>query len=79
MNIRKQEAYSDDARRALQVLRETVVQTLDKKRRLGHYAVIWDNGKAVVTGDDAPQAPHAPDAANQSDAGAAGAARPTGR
>jgi len=32
-----------------------VKQTLEKKKRLGQYAVIWHDGKPVITGDDAPE------------------------
>jgi len=47
----------------LETLRQSVAKTLEKKRRLGQYAVTWQNGKPVVTGEDAPRtnesAPHA--------------------
>jgi hypothetical protein len=39
----------------LEALRKAVAETLDRKRRLGHYAVIWRDGKPVAIGDDAPQ------------------------
>ena len=39
----------------LQPLRQVAAETLEKKRRLGQYAVIWENGKPVIVGDDAPQ------------------------
>ena len=38
----------------LECLREAVAEELDKKRRLGHYAVFWKNGRAVCEGEDAP-------------------------
>jgi hypothetical protein len=28
--------------------------TADRKHRLGHYAVIWQDGKPVAIGEDAP-------------------------
>jgi hypothetical protein len=31
---------------------------LDTKRRLGHYAVTWQNGKPLLAGDDAPPKKH---------------------
>ena len=39
----------------LQTLRQVAAETLEKKRRLGQYAVIWENGKPVIVGDDAPK------------------------
>ncbi|MGB3295870.1 MAG: hypothetical protein WBB01_23040 [Phormidesmis sp.] len=44
----------ENTQRALDALREAVTQELDKKRRLGHYAVIWQDGKPVAIGEDAP-------------------------
>lgn len=40
----------------LECLRQTAEQTLERKRRLGHYAVIWQDGRTVLVGDDAPEA-----------------------
>ena len=39
---------------ALETLRKVAAETLDRKRRLGHYAVIWQDGKPVAIGEDAP-------------------------
>lgn len=36
-------------------LRRTVKELFERKRRLGHYVVIWKNGKPVMIGDDAPK------------------------
>jgi len=38
----------------LAVLREVIAKTLDKKQRLGQYAVVWQDGRPVLTGPDAP-------------------------
>ncbi len=38
----------------LDSLRHAVAKTLDRKRRLGHYAVLWDGNKPVLVGEDAP-------------------------
>ncbi|MDQ5770558.1 hypothetical protein [Thiothrix subterranea] len=38
----------------LESLRKTATQTLERKRRLGHYAVLWQDGKVVLQGEDAP-------------------------
>ena len=39
----------------LNTLRTVAAETLEKKRRLGQYAVIWDNDKPVLIGDDKPK------------------------
>ena len=44
---------SAESQETLQILRQAVAQELDKKRRLGHYAVVWQDGGPVLTGDDA--------------------------
>ena len=41
------------------VLRQAVAKALDRKRKLGQYAVIWRDGRVVCTGPDAPIAPEA--------------------
>lgn len=46
--------YSEENDIVLQALREAVAEELERKRRLGHYYVIWENGKIVFVGDDAP-------------------------
>jgi hypothetical protein len=38
----------------LEALRKAVAQTLERKKRLGQYAVVWKNGKPVVIGEGAP-------------------------
>lgn len=45
---------SPDTQKMLDSLRATVTETLERKRRLGHYAVIWQGGKPSLVGDDAP-------------------------
>ena len=42
------------AEKVLSALRKAVRNELERKRRLGHYAVIWDGKKPVLRGDDAP-------------------------
>lgn len=39
----------------LDTLREAVQQALERKRKLGQYAVIWKDGKVVLEGEDAPK------------------------
>lgn len=36
-------------------MKQAVAKALDKKRRLGQYAVFWEDGKPVLIGEDAPQ------------------------
>ncbi len=46
--------FSQDTQKILDTLKKVAAETLDRKRRLGHYAVIWQDGKAVAIGEDAP-------------------------
>jgi len=39
----------------LDALKNAVATALEKKRRLGNYAVIWHDNKPVIIGDDAPK------------------------
>ncbi len=39
----------------LKALRDAVTKNLEKKRRLGHYIVIWQDGRPVLVGEDAPK------------------------
>ena len=54
MNIKKKDHPSPEGQRQLEALRQAVGKTLEKKRRLGQYAVTWKDGKPVVQGEDAP-------------------------
>ncbi|MBE9062393.1 hypothetical protein [cf. Phormidesmis sp. LEGE 11477] len=47
---------SPQAQKTLEALRQAVADTLERKRRLGHYAVLWRDGKPALIGDDAPDA-----------------------
>ena len=38
----------------LDALKRAVAEALERKRRLGQYAVIWRDGKAMCVGPDAP-------------------------
>ncbi|MDO9105783.1 MAG: hypothetical protein Q7U57_12590 [Methylovulum sp.] len=42
------------AQAMLDCLQQAVADTLERKRRLGHYAVLWDGNKPVLVGEDAP-------------------------
>ncbi|SEF73242.1 hypothetical protein [Nitrosomonas ureae] len=47
---------SEESIAILDSLQKAVSQALERKRRLGHYAVIWRDGKPVMIGEDAPKA-----------------------
>ncbi|MEY3201119.1 MAG: hypothetical protein RIR70_669 [Pseudomonadota bacterium] len=49
-----QQPLSADSQQMLDCLRATAAKTLDRKKRLGHYAVIWAEGRPVMVGEDAP-------------------------
>lgn len=49
-------ALPPSVQRVLDALQQAVTAELDRKARLGHYAVIWQNGRAVLHGPDAPPA-----------------------
>jgi hypothetical protein len=55
MNTQRKTNPSAEGKRILETLQQAVDKTLEKKRRLGQYAVIWKNGKPVMTGEDAPR------------------------
>lgn len=42
-----------DTQEMLDSLRAAVAETLERKRRLGQYAVFWQDGKPVFIGEDA--------------------------
>ena len=39
---------------ALDALQRAVTRALERKRRLGQYAVFWENGRVIFDGPDAP-------------------------
>ena len=41
----------------LDALRHAVAETLDRKQRLGQYAVVWRDGRPVLIGEELPQSP----------------------
>lgn len=43
-----------DTLEMLQTLKSAVAKTLDRKRRLGQYAVSWEDGKVAFTEGDYP-------------------------
>ena len=38
-----------------EALNKAIANELEKKRKLGHYAVMWENNQIIYKGDDAPQ------------------------
>lgn len=44
-----------DAKKALESLQRAVSEALERKRRLGQYAVVWHDGKPAYIGPNAPR------------------------
>ena len=44
-----------ETQKILETLRKVAVDTLERKRRLGSYAVVWRDGQPVAIGEDAPE------------------------
>ncbi|MBV5305223.1 MAG: hypothetical protein J0652_00875 [Desulfobulbaceae bacterium] len=53
----KTAALPPDTQILLDTLKQAVAKELEKKKRLGHYAVFWEDGRPVLIGEDAPQTP----------------------
>jgi len=53
MNISKK-TPTEKNKIMLDTLQQAVAEALEKKRKLGQYAVIWDENKPIAKGDDAP-------------------------
>ena len=51
MNTASNASPSPEGQRQLETLRRAVSHALEKKRRLGQYAVIWREGKPVRVGE----------------------------
>jgi hypothetical protein len=43
-----------DTQAMLECLQQAVAKALERKRRLGHYAVFWDGKAIIAEGEDAP-------------------------
>jgi hypothetical protein len=54
MNIIEKQP-SEKSQVILSALKEAVANALEKKRKLGQYAVVWEDNKLVYRGEDAPQ------------------------
>ena len=46
--------------KVLDVLKRAVAEALERKRKLGQYAVFWRDGRVVCIGPDAPVVPGVP-------------------
>ena len=55
-----QASPSEHGRQLLDALGLSITKALDTKRRLGHYAVTWQDGKPLLVGEDAPPPQAAP-------------------
>ncbi|MGZ5055903.1 MAG: hypothetical protein ACXWAT_13315 [Methylobacter sp.] len=54
MNIQKPPSPNQETQAMLDCLHQAVTKTLDRKRRLGQYAVLWSEGAPIAVGEDAP-------------------------
>ena len=53
MSTARKNTPSPEGQQQLEILRKAVCKALERKRRLGQYAVIWKEGKLVIIGGDA--------------------------
>ncbi|MDY0226438.1 MAG: hypothetical protein EOM37_09420 [Proteobacteria bacterium] len=56
-----QEAPSKESMIVLESLRKAVAEALDRKKRLGQYAVVWQDGQPTIIGDDKLETTKQPD------------------
>lgn len=55
MKITLKTTPSRESQVIMDSLQKAVTQALERKRRLGQYAVVWRDGKPVMIGEDAPK------------------------
>lgn len=55
MKITLKTTPSKEGQEILDALQKAVTQALERKRRLGQYAVVCRDGKPVMIGEDAPK------------------------
>ena len=53
MKVENKTTPSEKGQIALDALKVAVTNALDKKQKLGQYAVVWDGEKPVLIGSDA--------------------------
>ena len=54
MSVQTPPTPSPETQAMLDCLRQAVANTLERKRRLGQYAVLWSGNAAIAVGEDAP-------------------------
>jgi len=54
MNLLFEESPSEESLQMLACLRAAVSKALERKLRLGEYAVVWENGQPVFLGENPP-------------------------
>lgn len=54
MSVQIPPTPSPQAQAALDCLRQAVTNALERKRRLGQYAVLWSGDGPILVGEDAP-------------------------
>ncbi len=54
MSVQTPVNLNPKAQAMLDCLQQAVAETLERKRRLGQYAVFWSEGAAIAVGEDAP-------------------------
>ena len=59
---------SRKAKQGLKALQIAVEKALERKKRLGQYAVVWSDGKPAYIGENAPQEPVAAVETNSNEA-----------
>jgi len=50
-------AFSPDTQEMLDCLRAVAAAEIERKHRLGHYVVVWQDGRPALIGEDAPLNP----------------------
>ncbi len=54
MSVQTPLTPSPETQAMLDCLRQAVANTLERKRRLGQYAVLWSGDAPIAVGEDAP-------------------------
>jgi len=54
MKVENKTTPSEKGQIVLDALKVAVTNALDKKQKLGQYAVVWDGQKTVLIGNDVP-------------------------
>ena len=54
MSVTYKKEPSGKTKIILAALQDAVTSELERKRQLGHYAVLWDGEKPILVGDDPP-------------------------